>query len=347
MPDRTTYNEMLAAQGGESLANLVGTLMGVGGNQRKMNYMLQASQRNENDAQAGRANAAGALDTQTHGFRQGLHDSAAGAANVDATANPSLADFVANAAGLSQNFTDASGGLNKFVGGQLIQHNPEMLRQGATLTGLTPGVSDAFSNDELATAQGMDMQKNDDNNARALEVARIQAESSANVARINQSQSSAAPKRYNVNGHLVDENGREVFYAPPTPKAATVSEVSPTEAAALDKLIGNYLPSVTAEDGGDSLPAVIDPLLRNEVLSRASSLYRETGDAQAAVAQAMKELVTTKTPGQNGVDHLFDDDEAVPYEFARNPAPLVPTTPAAAKPAARRLKFNPATGKIE
>lgn len=82
------------------------------------------------------------------------------------------------------------------------------------------------------------------------------------------------------------------------------ADISPSESKALDDLIGNFLPSIRGEpvDGKPTtIPAEIDPMLRNQVLSRAADLYRETGNAQTAVDQAFHELVQQTQAGAPAV----------------------------------------------
>lgn len=127
----------------------------------------------------------------------------------------------------------------------------------------------------------------------------------------------------------------ERFRAAPTSKT---SEITPSEAKALDDLIGNYLPSVGA--GDNAMPAEIDPALRNAVLTRASELLRQGGDAQAAVNQAFSELVEQT---QTGAPAVAEQDN---WDFFGLGTPDVEAAPAkphkfapkkgAAKPAAAR-----------
>jgi hypothetical protein len=111
------------------------------------------------------------------------------------------------------------------------------------------------------------------------------------------------------------------------PGAAKANEISPTEAGALDDLIGNFLPSM-----GKDMPAVIDPMLRNEVLTRATQIFRETGNAQTAVQQAFGELVQQTQEGSRAVEGVDNWDffglgtpdveaaPAKPYKFDRKSA---------------------------
>lgn len=112
------------------------------------------------------------------------------------------------------------------------------------------------------------------------------------------------------------------------PGAGKTSEITPTEAKALDDLIGNFLPSIST--GKDtSMPAEIDPMLRNQVLTRAAELLRAGGDAQQAVNQAFSELVQESQKGAPAVEGKDNwdffglgtpDVEAVPakpYKFDR------------------------------
>lgn len=142
------------------------------------------------------------------------------------------------------------------------------------------------------------------------------------------------------------------------PNASKTSEITPSEAKALDDLIGNFLPSIpTGKD--TSLPADIDPMLRNAVLTRASELLRQTGDAQASVAQAFNELVEQQQAGAPAVEGQDNwdffglgtpDVEAVPakpYRFTRKGgapavAPAAANRPVSAPPAAvQYLRANP------
>lgn len=82
--------------------------------------------------------------------------------------------------------------------------------------------------------------------------------------------------------------------------APSAAEISPSEAKALDDLIGNFLPQVGA--GKEALPADIDPMLRNAVLTRASDLFRQSGNAQGAVQQAFSEMVQQTQVGAPAVE---------------------------------------------
>lgn len=125
------------------------------------------------------------------------------------------------------------------------------------------------------------------------------------------------------------------------PGAGRTSEITPTEAKALDDLIGNFLPSVGAGKG--ALPAEIDPMLRNEVLTRASQLLRSGGDAQQAVNQAFNELVQQDQVGAPAVEGQDNWDffglgtpdveaqPAKPYKFSRKAAPGAKAAPAGKK----------------
>lgn len=122
------------------------------------------------------------------------------------------------------------------------------------------------------------------------------------------------------------------------PNASKTSEITPSEAKALDDLIGNFLPSIpTGKD--TSVPAEIDPMLRNKVLTRASELLRSGGDAQQAVSQAFAELVQQQQAGAAAVEGQDNWDffglgtpdveaqPAKPYKFSARKA----AAPAAAQ----------------
>lgn len=103
--------------------------------------------------------------------------------------------------------------------------------------------------------------------------------------------------------------------------SSSIPKVTPTDAANIDNLIGNYIASIGSGNG--AIPGVIDPALRNEVLTRASELYRQTGDAQASVAQAFNELVELEQAGTAptpAVDEPF-------YNIFANDKPAQPGTP--------------------
>lgn len=137
--------------------------------------------------------------------------------------------------------------------------------------------------------------------------------------------------------------------------SAKSGKVSPGDAAALDKLIGNFIASVG--QGKDAIPGQIDPMLRNEVLTRASELYRQTGDAQGAVAAAFNELVQLEQPGAAptpGVDvpwyNVFESDQPAqpgqPNRYGRKqgsrPKPVFMDEAPAPPPAAiEYLRRNP------
>jgi hypothetical protein len=94
------------------------------------------------------------------------------------------------------------------------------------------------------------------------------------------------------------------------------SEVSPSEVKALDDLVSYYLPAATPSADGAKLDTVVEDGLRNAVLTRAAALYRTGGDAQAAVAQAVDELMDIQ-PGTPGEDGILWDDEGTPARVTR------------------------------
>lgn len=103
--------------------------------------------------------------------------------------------------------------------------------------------------------------------------------------------------------------------------SSSIPKVTPTDAANIDSLIGNFIAPIGS--GKEAIPGVIDPALRNEVLTRASELYRQTGDAQASVAQAFNELVQLEQSGTAptpAVDEPF-------YNVFANDKPAQPGTP--------------------
>lgn len=132
---------------------------------------------------------------------------------------------------------------------------------------------------------------------------------------------------------------------------AKPTEISPSEAKALDDLVGNYLPSVGA--GDSAMAAEIDASLRNEVLTRAAQLFRETGNAQQSVAQAFGELVQQTQVGAPAVaaqDNLdlwglgtpdVEAQPARPNKFSRRtsqPAESASAVPPEAQEIARKFK---------
>lgn len=134
----------------------------------------------------------------------------------------------------------------------------------------------------------------------------------------------------------------ERFRAAP---ASKTSEITPSEAKALDDLIGNYLPSVGA--GKDAIPAEIDPALRNAVLTRASELLRQGGDAQAAVNQAFGELVEQTQAGAPAVAEQDNFDLLTALGIGSEDVEAAPAKPhkfapkkGAAKPAAAARDIN-------
>lgn len=152
-------------------------------------------------------------------------------------------------------------------------------------------------------------------------------------------QAAAAANASNARAaRIADEMANPGRYRAPT-AAGGVNDISPSEAIALDKMIGNSLPGAIKDVDGGKLEPQIDPGLRDALMVRASELYQQNRNAGASVAQAIAELAEIQQ-GTPGVDSTFwfDQEGTAPKVTRRNspdgapapapaPAPAAPTAP--------------------
>lgn len=134
---------------------------------------------------------------------------------------------------------------------------------------------------------------------------------------------------------IADEMANPGRYRAPM-AAGGVNDISPSEAIALDKMIGLSLPGAIKDVDGGELEPQIDPGLRDALVVRASELYQQNRNAGASVAQAIAELAEIQQ-GTPGVDRFWDDQEGTAPKVTRRtgapaPAPAAPAAPAAGGP---------------
>jgi len=167
------------------------------------------------------------------------------------------------------------------------------------------------------------------------------ADIALSAARIGQANASANASNQRA-AKTADEMANPGKYR--APGGGAVSDVSPSEAKALDDLIGMSLPGAIPDVDGGTLAPQIDTGVRNDILLRATQLYQQNQNAGVSVAQAVSELADIKAgvPGEDGL--LWDDEGTAPVVSRKAGAPaLVPSAPApAATPAPAPAATTPA-----
>lgn len=131
---------------------------------------------------------------------------------------------------------------------------------------------------------------------------------------------------------IADEMANPGRYRAPAGWGA-VNDVSPSEAKALDDLIGMSLPGAIPDVDGGTLAPQIDTGVRNEILLRATQLYQQNGNAGVSVAQAISELAEIQA-GVPGKDGFWSDAEGTAPVVKRKAGAPVPMPSAPAAPAA-------------
>lgn len=114
-----------------------------------------------------------------------------------------------------------------------------------------------------------------------------------------------------------------------TSGSGAVNDVSPSEAKALDDLIGMSLPGAIPDVDGGTLAPQIDTGVRNEILLRATQLYQQNGNAGVSVAQAISELAEIQA-GVPGKDGFWSDAEGTAPVVSRRAPASQPAPPPAA-----------------
>jgi len=137
--------------------------------------------------------------------------------------------------------------------------------------------------------------------------------------------SSAAPRRYNVNGALVDETGRVLYQSPEKEKPITMAEAE-AQRAAREGTVEQIAASSYEERGGDDyvkskLPSMIRGILDTGMVKE-SGVEREATPQEVMAAQRQFEQAIQQ---QRQADERYTRGEAKKNAATRrggNPAPM-------------------------